>query len=392
MATPQQAGGRLVEPSAISPGLRMTNAHAAIDRKMTSMAIVACVALITAAGGCQRQQGPTPADVRAHVARHIPANVDDRAGWAHDIQAAFSAQRIAPTTEHICAVLAVIEQESTYRADPAVPGLAKIARAEIDRRAAAVHVPAFVIDAALRVHAPDGSTYAEHLQQVRTEQDLSALFEEMIQRVPLGRHLLAGLNPVHTAGPMQVSIAFAQAHAHDYPFPLDGSIRQEVFTRRGGLYFGIEHLLGYPAHYARPLYRFADFNAGWYASRNAAFQRAVAIASGKTLALDGDLIRPRTPLESPGATEAALRHLGPALAMDDAAIRRDLQLGDRIDFENTRLYRSIYSLAEARARGPLARARVPDIALHGPKLHRKLSTAWYADRVNARFVRCMGRD
>jgi hypothetical protein len=358
---------------------------------MASTAIVACLALIAAGGGCQRQQVPTPADVRAHVARHIPANVDDRVGWAHDIQAAFSAQKIAPTTEHICAVLAVIEQESTYRADPAVPGLAKIARAEIDRRAAAVHVPAFVVDAALRVHAPDGSTYAEQLQHVRTEQDLSALFEEMIQRVPLGRHLLAGLNPVHTAGPMQVSIAFAQSHAGDYPYPVAGTIRQEVFTRRGGLYFGIEHLLGYPTHYPRSLYRFADFNAGWYASRNAAFQRAVAVASGTTLALDGDLIRPRTSMQAPGATEAALRRIGPALGMEDAAIRRDLQASGRIEFEDTGLYRSVYRMAEARARGTMARARVPDITLHGPKLHRTLSTAWYADRVNARFERCMRR-
>ena len=44
---------------------------------------------------------------------------------------------------------------------------------------------------------------------------------------------------------MQVSIGFAQLHAAAtrYPFPLQGSIRDEVFTRRGGLYFGIAHLL-----------------------------------------------------------------------------------------------------------------------------------------------------
>ena len=55
------------------------------------------------------------------------------------------------------------------------------------------------------------------------------------------------------------------------------------------------------------------------------------------------------------------------------------------------MYRRVYTMAEARAKGPLARARVPDIALHSPKITRKLSTAWFAERVNARFNRCMGQ-
>jgi uncharacterized protein DUF1615 len=164
-----------------------------------------------------------------------------------------------------------------------------------------------------------------------------------------------------------------------------------VFTRRGGLYFGIEHLLGYPTHYTRTLYRFADFNAGWYASRNAAFQRAVAIASGIPLAQDGDLLRPGASADAPGATEAALRTLQPSLGMDATAIRRDLQQSDHFEFEETPLYRGLYALAEARANAPLSRARVPDIALHGPKLSRKLSTAWYAARVDARFRRCLAK-
>jgi hypothetical protein len=352
---------------------------------------IACLLLVAALAACHPRQGPTPAEVRAQIARRIPSGVPDHAGWARDIQAALAAQEIAPSTEHLCAVLAVVEQESTYRANPPVPGLPKIARAEIYRRAGVLHVPQFVVDAALQVHAPDGSTYAGQLDRVRTEEDLSALFEQMIDRVPLGRHLLAGLNPVHTAGPMQVSIAFAQSHARGYPYPIAGSIRQEVFSRRGGLYFGIAHLLGYPTHYPRMLYRFADFNAGWYASRNAAFQRAVAIASGASLAQDGDLLQPGASLDAPGATEAALRSLQSPLRMDAAAIRRDLQTSDRLAFEDTALYRGVYALAQARAKGPLARARLPDIALHGPKLSRKLSTAWYAGRVDARFQQCMRR-
>src|SRR5690606_37059210 len=123
--------------------------------------------------------------------------------------------------------------------------------------------------------------------------------------------LFGNFNPVHTGGPMQVSIAFAEKQAKNYPYPVAGTIRQEVFSRRGGMYFGIAHLLGYPANYPAPLYRFADFNAGWYASRNAAFQSAVSQATGIKLALDGDLIRYDS--TSPSSTELAIRALSKRL-------------------------------------------------------------------------------
>lgn len=80
---------------------------------------------------------------------------------------------------------------------------------------------------------------------------------------------------------MQVSVAFAEANARGYPYPVKESIRHEVFTRRGGIWFGTKHIFGYPADYPDTLYRFADFNAGWYASRNAAFQAAVSRVSSK---------------------------------------------------------------------------------------------------------------
>lgn len=339
--------------------------------------------------GCSQEPQRTPADIRADIARQIPAGIPDRAGWANDLYAAFDSQDIEPSSSNVCAAIAVIGQESTFRADPPVAGLPQIARAEIDRRAAVLHVPRFVVDAALAIQAPDGRSYAQHLSGVRTESQLSELFEQMIGAVPMGRHLLAGLNPVHTAGPMQVSVAFAQAHARGYPYPLEGSVRHEVFSRRGGLYFGVKHLLGYPAHYPRMLYRFADFNAGQYASRNAAFQRAAAVASGVDIAQDGDLIKPAAALDAPGATEAVLRRLQPPLPMDAAGIRHDLETSHSLAFEDTALYRDVFAVAQARAKGPIAQARIPDITLHGPKLTHKLSTAWYASRVDARYARCM---
>jgi hypothetical protein len=332
-----------------------------------------------------------PDEVRAEIVRKLPASLADREGWAADVYVALTAQDIEPSSANLCAVLAVAEQESTYNADPPVPGLPKIARAEIDRRAATLHVPGFLVSAALRIDSPDGHSYAQRLERVRTERDMSELYEDFIGMVPLGDKLFGGLNPVHTGGPMQVGIDFAQDHARGYPYALDRGVRHEVFTRRGGLYFGTAHLLGYPAHYDALLYRFADFNAGWYASRNAAFQNAVSKASGIKLALDGDLLSPGADLQHPGATERAVRALGKRMGLDDAAIRRALQRGDTLAFEDTELYARAFALADAAAGKAVPRAVLPGIVLESPKITRQLTTAWFANRVNARWQRCMRR-
>lgn len=355
----------------------------------------AFVALLLAACAGQRTHAPpspSPAQVRARVERLLPPHVRDRAGWATDVQVAFAAQGISPTPSNLCAVLAVAEQESGLRTDPAVPGLGRIARREIDRRAAAKHVPGFVVDAALWLKSPDGRRYGERLAAARSEHDLSRIYQDFIGMVPLGRRLFGELNPVHTAGPMQVSVAFAEAHAQGYPYPVRGSLRDEVFGRRGGVYFGTMHLLGYPADYPSPLYRFADFNAGWYASRNAAFQHAVSVASGVPLALDGDLLPPDEGRgDPPGATERAVRVLAPRLDMDERAIHRALAKGGQADFADTALYRKVFALADGISRQPLPRAVLPGIRLHSPKITRKLSTAWFAQRVESRWQRCMAR-
>src|SRR5690606_19525305 len=163
------------------------------------------------------------------------------------------------------------------------------------------------------------------------------------------------------------------------------------FTRRGGLYFGTRHLLGYPANYDTPLYRFADFNAGWYASRNAAFQNAVSKASGIELALDGDLLMPGANLDNPGATARAVRALGGRIGMDAAQIRRALQKGSDLGFEETELYARVFALADAAAGTPVPRAVLPGIVLESPKITRTLTTAWFANRVQERWEQCMRR-
>ncbi len=362
------------------------------------MRCLAGAAAIVLVASC-KEPGPaprTPEQVRDQLGQLLPPGVDDRQGWARDIQAAFSALKLEPSDRNLCAALAVAEQESSLRADPAVPGLGAIAIAEIERRGARHHLPKFLVHAALAIDSPDGRTYEQRLAAATTERELSELFEQMIAEVPLGRRLFADANPVHTGGPMQVSVDFAESHAAHQPYPYGGdgvSIRHEVFTRRGGLYFGIAHLLGYPVSYNRMLYRFADYNAGFYASRNAAFQYAVSRATGMPLALDGDLVHygKHGPTGAVGATETAVQALSTQLDLDDAQIRRALLDGERVQFEHSDLYLRVYEIAERAVHGPLARARLPQIALDSPKITRKLTTAWFAGRVNQRYLACMAK-
>lgn len=354
---------------------------------------VPVVVLLTLLAGCATQTSKTTprgaSEIRADLQHLMPSKVPDREGWARDIAVAFTAQGLDSSRDNLCAVVAITEQESTFNADPVVSGLPKIARQEIERRTQAMHLPAFLVNAALNIESPTGKTYNQRLDTVRTERQLSEIFEDFIGMVPMGRQLFSGLNPVRTGGPMQVRVTFAESHAQDYPYTVDGSIRREVFTRRGGMYFGIAHLLGYPAHYDSVLYRFADFNAGWYASRNAAFQAAVSRLSGIELALDGDLLI-RGAID-PSQTERAVRTIRRQMDISESGVRRALEEGDSLAFEETDLYERVFEWADRDAGKPLPRAVLPGIKLNSPKITRNLTTAWFANRVNDRWKQCMSR-
>jgi hypothetical protein len=339
---------------------------------------------------------PGERDGRALVARFIPPQIKERDAWASDIFGAFSALRITPSPDNICAVVAVIEQESTFQADPVVAGLPQIVWKEIDSRRERLHLPKLLVDAAFLKSSPDGRSYKARVDALRTEKQMNELFEDMISEFPNGKSLLGGYNPVRTGGPMQVSVAFAEDQVKEkaYPYPRRGSIRNEVFTRRGGVYFGVAILLDYPAPYTKPLYRFADFNAGRYSSRNAAFQSALARLSGRALALDGDLLRyaSGSPSTEPSTTLIALQSLSGRLALPRSEIERDLRLEKTAQFAQTPLYARVFALADAAAGGRLAREAMPQIDLKSPKIQRKLTTGWFAERVDARHRTCLGRD
>jgi hypothetical protein len=332
-----------------------------------------------------------PETARALIDAALPRTVSDRTGWANDIYAGVKVLGVAANRENVCAIVAVIAQESSFQVDPVVADLGRIAWREIDTRAAHAGVPRALVHSVLQLKSADGRSYAERIDHAQTEKQLSDIYEDFIGAVPLGKTLFAERNPIRTRGPMQVNIVFAERYAKQrtYPYPIEVSIADEVFTRRGGLYFGIAHLLDYAAPYDRYLYRFADFNAGQYASRNAAFQSAVSRLSGIALIPDGALVPRDGDTQGPGETQRALLAIAKRLDLGSEDVLEGLAEARSADFERSLLYRRVFAQAEREAMHPLPRALVPRIVLHGPKISRTLTTAWYANRVEQRYESCL---
>lgn len=336
------------------------------------------------------------ADSQARFLHYLPPGVRDRTGWANDYATAFRTLGIEASARNICAVLAVTEQESSFRPEPLVAGLGRIVRHEIDLRADRYHIPDWMLKTALSVRSPDGRSYAQRIDALQTENDLNRLYRDMTSELPLGHQLLEGYNPVRTGGPMQVSLKFAEDHTatHRYPYSYDGSLRDELFTRRGGVYFGVAYLLGYPVSYNQMLYRFADFNAGRYASRNAAFQKAVSTLTGTTMDYDGDLLRYEDDRVSGQSSQTldALLTLAPRLKLGASAIQADLQHEKSAGFEKTPLFTRIFALARDKTGREWQAQTLPEIRLRSPKIRHGFTTAGFAQRVNTRYRQCLSRE
>jgi hypothetical protein len=171
-------------------------------------------------------------------------------------------------------------------------------------------------------------------------------------------------------------------------------VRDALYTRPGGVYYGTARLLAYPAHYDRVVFRFADYNAGLYASRNAAVQAQLSWLTGRKLTLDGDLLsydrsgKPRdTESESERAAQAFAERHERRLSVDD--IRRDLLAEKTLAFEDTDTYRAITSAATRSLGRPASYAVLPQVAVSSPKVKGTRSTAWFAQSVDHRYQACL---
>src|SRR3954469_13439202 len=115
-------------------------------------------------GQQQRTEGGAIVRGPALVEELLPPRLADRRGWAEDMYAALAALRVEPTAENVCAVVAIIEQESSFRVDPPIPGLPAMARRELEKRRERAGIPKLVAESAMKLVSSDGRTYEQRLE------------------------------------------------------------------------------------------------------------------------------------------------------------------------------------------------------------------------------------
>lgn len=364
----------------------------------------------------------------------VKPEAKERKAWAAAVRNALVSAGQVPDASNACQVLAIIEQESTYNPDPPVAGLSKVVRSGIDEKFDKLGPLANPVRQMMLSPIPAGATksFDEQLSAVRTEQDVDELFRAILayheQHAPeiadalhtLFPRRIDSLNPVETAGSMQVSVAWAQDLARREGVPIEEA-RDLLYTRDGGVKYGTARLFAHeterreaargwfgwgtwfgaeeslPSTYKEPIYRFADYNAGLYASRNSSFQEAVAKLTGMDLAPDGDLLqwtdggKPRG--DQDGETVRALEtwRAKSAPEMTKNEVIRDLKSEKLSTFEETETWRLVRESYRTKFKKDPPYARLPDVMLDSPKLSKELTTSWFATNVDRRYKACMER-
>ncbi|MGE8540656.1 MAG: DUF1615 domain-containing protein [Acinetobacter sp.] len=352
------------------------------------------------------------------IRKAIPPRVNDRSSWAKDIFDITEQLGIPQTKQNICTIVAVVDQESNFVADPQVPGLGEKAVKEIQTRLDEKFkdklgdgiggTVAGYFEEVLKTQPSPDNNYLSQMRKVKTERELDELYREIFDYMSKHYHVSAltgaaklvgqdfgeKLNPITTLGSMQVHIGYAKDHKRQGGNV--AALRTDMYSQYGGMYYGIHRLMMYPADYDKPIYRFADYNSGRYSSRNAAFQSMLNDLTDAELSLDGDLLLYNKDGDVRSAKSESERELlnvfsANSIILTPRQIRSDLKKEKDLDFEDTATYRAVTKLYKEKTGKEAFYAMMPEVVISGPKLSRDYNTNWFASRVNGRYQTCMNR-
>jgi Protein of unknown function (DUF1615) len=346
-----------------------------------------------------------------NLIKHARPNVKDAQGWATDLIDVLHLNSLPQTKENICASIAVIDQESNFVADPEVAGLGALAYKSLKDKLDRIPILGRVVLNFLDSHPQGSASYLQRIKTARTEHDLDRTYRSMVEdagnttnlsfviQSGLLNQIIEERNNISTVGSMQVSVRYAVENAKArrwLPMTLSDvyAVRDQLYTRHGGMYYGIKQLLGYNSGYDKKIYRFADFNAGRYSSRNAAFQHLINILNNQNHQRDGDLLlygKDGKSLTNLSKSEQSLRDIAKAnnLPLTEKQIRADLETEKQDLFATTQTYITLKNLYLTKTGHGAPFAEIPGIDLSSPKITHRMTTVSYATSVEKRYNKCI---
>lgn len=296
--------------------------------------------------------------------------------WTDAIIGEIEAQGLPLTPEIVTLMLTIIERESGFHTTPLVEDMdrmywdLKTKKSQEHPTIFAMLSSAGLIDAAEKIYLPK-------LRRVKTEKELEDLVAE-VKKGPLMERLksipfkgkqyysqiLQEMNEiVQTVGSMQVNTrkAYQMALNEGRTDVTEATVREELYTLRGGLHYGISmaaeairiysKTAGFPSLSESEIqFVLADYNSGLYSCRNAAIQEKLSRLMGIDLVRDGDLLAYHSRgenvgkvLEEASNTEKAFISFAKkySLNITDAQIREQLLLEKSTAFESTALYKEL---------------------------------------------------
>lgn len=378
-----------------------------------------CIAFAGCGDTSWWSQNDDPELKSEQIRKLIPSRVHDRQSWANDINDIMEKLKIPKTKDNVCSVVAIVDQESNFVANPVVAGLGEKAVKEVSTRlnekfedklgtTIGGQVAGYFEDVLKNQPTPDNN-YMSQMRKVKTEKDLDVLYRQIFDYMAshyhvsaltgaaklVGQDIAEKMNPITTLGSMQVNIVYAKEHKR-VKLQSINNLRDDLYTQYGGLYYGIHRLMLYQTSYDKPIYRFADYNSGMYSSRNAALQSMLNKLGDEQLTEDGDLLlytKDGSIQSTTSSSEKALIKIFTInnILLTPNQIRTDLKQEKTQSFEQTPTYIAITKLYQKQTGKEAPYAIMPQVIISGPKLSRDYNTNWYASRVNGRYQTCMQR-
>ncbi len=348
-------------------------------------------------------------DQLAKLIKHADPGVNDSHLWAQELTYVMDKHKFKRNRENCCAVIAIISQESGFVPNPPVANMGKLATEAVVNKLSKFLLSKGFTETVLEQLPRSDNSYMNMLRQAKTERDLDRIYRDLISDFCFSkslcdtrmiRNLIEDMNDIDTIGSMQVSVKFAiqtEERWRGRKLALDKvwEVREWMYSLRGGMWYGVLRLLGYKTGYRRKIHRFADYNAGRYASRNAAFQHTVASLLGSELVMDGDLLiygnNGKAASSTISNTERAINKVARKYRLDltKGQIRGDLLKEKTWNFNKTNTYKAIRNQYGKLKKKQAPYAMIPSINLTSEKTSRILSTNRFAKLVNGRYQKCI---